>query len=64
MKNLFWGPVVVVVSVLGFVGFCFASILVMIGLCLHHIAEGLGMLFDWYQIQYLRMVKRVIAKMD
>lgn len=56
MKRLIWLPIAIVLIALGTVGFCLATILVVVGLVMHYTAEALGQVFDWYQIQFLRMI--------
>jgi hypothetical protein len=57
MKKLFWIPASFVLLFLGFVGFFLVAILAAIGMGLDLIAEGLGFVFDWYQIKLLHLLR-------
>jgi len=62
MKKLFWVPASMVLFFVGFAGFFFVSILAVIGMGLNFVAEGLGLIFDWYQIQLLHLLRYVGKK--
>jgi hypothetical protein len=68
MKKLFWVPAAGVLLFLGFAGFFVASIIAVIGMVLNIVAEGLGSVFDWYQVKLLKLLKytgdRVFNEMD
>jgi hypothetical protein len=57
MKKLFWLAATVVLMFFGFTGFFLVAILAVIGMGLNWIAEGLGFVFDWYQIKLLKLLR-------
>jgi hypothetical protein len=57
MKKLFWIPLTTVLLFLGFAGFFITSALAVLGGGLEWLGERLGLLFDWYHIQLLRLMR-------
>jgi hypothetical protein len=57
MKKLFWIPLTAVLLFLGFAGFFVTSGLAVLGGFLAWFGERLGLLFDWYHIQLLRLMR-------
>jgi hypothetical protein len=57
MKKLIWIPLTFVLLFLGFSGFFVASSLAAFGGGLAWLGERFGLLFDWYHIQLLRLMR-------